>query len=82
MYEFVEISGLLLEVYHLESDAEQPTLVFLHEGLGCIRMWRDFPQAVAEATGCNLLVYSRGRDMAGRPLPRCRAPSAICMRRR
>lgn len=36
-----------------------PTLVFLHEGLGSIRQWRDFPQNVARATGCRALVYDR-----------------------
>ena len=36
-----------------------PTLVFLHEGLGSIRQWRDFPQRVAAATGCRALVYDR-----------------------
>ena len=36
-----------------------PTLVFLHEGLGCVAMWRDFPERVTEATGCGALVYSR-----------------------
>src|SRR5689334_7186376 len=37
----------------------KPTLVFLHEGLGSIRQWRDFPQQVAAATGCRALVYDR-----------------------
>ncbi len=36
-----------------------PTIVFLHEGLGCLTMWRDFPDRVASATGCGALVYSR-----------------------
>lgn len=36
-----------------------PTLVFLHEGLGSIRQWRDFPAKVVEATGCRALVYDR-----------------------
>ncbi|MEX0730222.1 MAG: alpha/beta hydrolase [Aquisalimonadaceae bacterium] len=36
-----------------------PTLVFLHEGLGCAALWRDFPRRVVEATGCGALVYSR-----------------------
>jgi len=36
-----------------------PVLVFLHEGLGSIRQWRDFPQKVAAATGCRALVYDR-----------------------
>lgn len=40
------------------SDAA-PTLVFLHEGLGCVAMWRDFPARLAEQTGLGALVYSR-----------------------
>lgn len=35
------------------------TLVFLHEGLGSVSMWRDFPERVAASTGCAALVYSR-----------------------
>ena len=37
----------------------RPDIVFLHEGLGSLAMWKDFPQAVANATGCRALVYSR-----------------------
>ncbi len=37
----------------------RPTLLFLHEGLGCIELWRDFPQALALATGCDALIYER-----------------------
>lgn len=36
-----------------------PVLVFLHEGLGCVALWKDFPDRVAEATGLPALVYSR-----------------------
>ncbi|HEX5870767.1 MAG TPA: alpha/beta hydrolase, partial [Longimicrobium sp.] len=38
---------------------EAPTIVFLHEGLGSVSTWRDFPDALAAATGCGALVYSR-----------------------
>ena len=38
---------------------EAPSIVFLHEGLGCVAMWRDFPDRLASATGCGALVYSR-----------------------
>lgn len=38
---------------------EVPTIVMLHEGLGCIALWRDFPQALAAATGWGVLAYSR-----------------------
>lgn len=37
----------------------EPTLVFLHEGLGSILQWRDFPAQVARAAGCRALVYDR-----------------------
>ncbi|CAG4884745.1 Lactonase [Georgfuchsia toluolica] len=36
-----------------------PSMVFLHEGLGSVAMWQDFPQRVADATGCEAVVYSR-----------------------
>ena len=38
---------------------DRPTLVFLHEGLGCIELWRDFPETLCQATGCPGLVYDR-----------------------
>jgi len=41
------------------AGAASPTLVFLHEGLGSIRQWRDFPQKVVRATGYRALVYDR-----------------------
>jgi pimeloyl-ACP methyl ester carboxylesterase len=37
----------------------KPVLVFLHEGLGSIRQWRDFPAKLAAASGCPALVYDR-----------------------
>ena len=42
-----------------EPGPEKPVLVFLHEGLGSIRQWRDFPSKVAQATGWPALVYDR-----------------------
>ena len=36
-----------------------PTLVLLHEGLGCVGLWGDFPDKLQEATGCGVFVYSR-----------------------
>lgn len=41
------------------SSSAPPTLVFLHEGLGSVAMWKDFPAAVAAATGCEAIVFSR-----------------------
>jgi len=36
-----------------------PTLVLLHEGLGCVGLWGDFPEKLSQATGCGVFVYSR-----------------------
>jgi pimeloyl-ACP methyl ester carboxylesterase len=56
----VRVGGHQLEyTWHGPRPNDAPTLVFLHEGLGCVSMWRDFPARVAEATGCGALVYSR-----------------------
>lgn len=41
------------------SGQERPVIVLLHEALGCIAMWKSFPQQLAEATGLNVLVYER-----------------------
>ncbi len=52
--------GRRLEFYRLAPrDPAAPTIVMLHEGLGCMASWKDFPQALAERTGCGVLVYSR-----------------------
>lgn len=48
--------------------ADAPLLVFLHEGLGSVAMWKDFPQRLCEAAGCRGLVYSR--PGYGRSTPR------------
>src|SRR5438105_11343425 len=36
-----------------------PTIVMLHEGLGCVGLWGDFPDRLAAATGAGVFVYSR-----------------------
>jgi len=43
----------------IAGQADKPMLVFLHEGLGCIAMWKDFPQRLCSATGYPGLVYDR-----------------------
>jgi len=67
-------SGVIVRGKRLEASwlgpgpAEAPTLVFLHDGLGCVSLWRDFPKRLAAATGCGAFVYSRlghGRSDSG-----------------
>jgi pimeloyl-ACP methyl ester carboxylesterase len=54
------VDGVRLEaVWHGPPPGEATTLVFLHEGLGCVSMWQDVPERLARATGCGALVYSR-----------------------
>lgn len=57
---FAAAAGRRIEVEWVGEPArDQPVLVFLHEGLGSIRQWRDFPLQVVESTGCRALVYNR-----------------------
>jgi pimeloyl-ACP methyl ester carboxylesterase len=59
---FLQAGGHRLEYARLNASRPRPgapALVFLHEGLGSVAMWRDFPRQVADATGCEALVYSR-----------------------
>jgi pimeloyl-ACP methyl ester carboxylesterase len=55
----LKAAGRTLGYEWLGEQRGQPVLVFLHEGLGSIRQWRDFPAQVARATGCRVLVYDR-----------------------
>jgi pimeloyl-ACP methyl ester carboxylesterase len=57
---FLDISGARLEfAAHGPAPQAAPTVVLLHEGLGCVSLWRDFPHKLAAATGCGVLAYSR-----------------------
>jgi len=40
-------------------DGDKPVLVFLHEGLGCVALWRDFPDVLCRELGLRGFVYSR-----------------------
>jgi pimeloyl-ACP methyl ester carboxylesterase len=60
MEDQVTAGGHRLETLTIPAgDPAAPTLVLLHEGLGSISMWRDFPQALAACTGCAVVAYSR-----------------------
>ena len=72
--EFIEISGKKLECrWFGPQPDEAPTIVALHEGLGCVSLWRDFPDKLSKAAGMGVFVYSRagyGRsDPADLPRP-------------
>ncbi len=69
---FVEVDwhGRRVRLEHLwiEGPARAPLLIFLHEGLGSVAMWKDFPQQLCAAAACRGLVYSR--PGYGRSTPR------------
>jgi pimeloyl-ACP methyl ester carboxylesterase len=57
---FLHIDGSDLEYRMIgPSPAEAPTIVMLHEGLGSVALWGDFPDRLQEATGAGVFVYSR-----------------------
>src|SRR5262249_56035387 len=57
---FATVDGQRLEIERIGvTRARAPTLVFLHEGLGSVALWRDFPAKLAARTGAAVLIYSR-----------------------
>lgn len=58
-FNFPTVNGKRLEALLYQPVGANTTVVMLHEGLGSVAMWKDFPERVAEATGCRVLVYSR-----------------------
>ena len=64
------VNGLRLEYRDFPAAGEGlPTLLLLHEGLGCVAMWRDFPAQLATATGCRVVVWSRPGYGGSQPYP-------------
>ena len=57
---FLGIGGARLEYKWLApQSADAPTIVMLHEGLGSVGLWGDFPEQIQQATGAGVFVYSR-----------------------
>jgi pimeloyl-ACP methyl ester carboxylesterase len=73
----ISIQGIGLETLSIAAPAggKGPTLVFLHEGLGSVRMWRDWPALLCAQLGCAGLVYSRQGYGQSDPVPDVRGPS-------
>ena len=56
----LNVQGHNLEVQRIAArETGRPEIVFLHEGLGSVSHWKDFPARVAAATQCGVTVYSR-----------------------
>jgi len=57
----IQAAGWRIRIHHLTPALQSPKapLVFLHEGLGCIEMWRDFPERLCALTGRAGLLFDR-----------------------
>lgn len=58
-----------LAIHRTNEYPGRPVIVFLHDSLGCIELWRYFPQKLAEATQCNLYIYDRLGYGKSAPMP-------------
>lgn len=72
---FLTIDDSNLEYRMLGPSPEAaPTIVMLHEGLGCVGLWGDFPDKVQAATGAGVFAYSRAGYGASSPVKLPRQP--------
>ncbi|QBA22696.1 alpha/beta hydrolase [Chryseobacterium indologenes] len=55
----IDVKGQKLYIEHNNQLRDRPTIVFLHDSLGSVQLWRDFPAKLAEITQCNTLAYDR-----------------------
>jgi pimeloyl-ACP methyl ester carboxylesterase len=64
----IYVDGLRVEVADLPGEPGRRAMVLLHEGLGSIAAWRDFPERLADATRRRVVAYSRfGHGRSERP---------------
>jgi pimeloyl-ACP methyl ester carboxylesterase len=77
--ESIRIDGVALEVRRLEGGAGGglAPIVFLHEGLGSVAMWREWPAQVCAAAGRDGLVYSRRGYGNSEPVPEVRGAGRL-----
>lgn len=61
MTDYLKLDSKKIEIQWLRQGQKNhcPTLIFLHEGLGCADMWKDFPKKLSRDTGCPSLIFSR-----------------------
>lgn len=58
MTNITQLQNNIAYEYH-EINTQKETIVFLHDSLGCMTLWRDFPKHLGEKTNCNVLMYDR-----------------------
>lgn len=67
--QFYTIQGHRLYTEMFLSDPTLPTIVFLHDSLGCVATWRDFPYRFSENYPCNIFIYDRTGYGHSSPMP-------------
>jgi pimeloyl-ACP methyl ester carboxylesterase len=69
------VGGRRIEAVELPGDANRRALVLLHEGLGSVALWRDFPAALKAATGRRVIAFSRFGHGRSEPPAQPRTPA-------
>ena len=59
--EKIAVASAVLQVkkWSVDASSDKPTIVFLHDALGSIAQWRDFPESLAAFCGLNCMAYDR-----------------------
>ncbi|MBP1165333.1 pimeloyl-ACP methyl ester carboxylesterase [Chryseobacterium sp. PvR013] len=65
----IDVKGKKLYIEHYNPFEGRPTIIFLHDSLGSVQLWRDFPAKLSEAAQCNTLAYDRLGYGKSYPMP-------------
>lgn len=55
----IDINGTEIYIEYNHRFEDRPFIVFLHDSLGCVQLWRDLPAQLSQAAECNFMVYDR-----------------------
>ena len=75
--DLIDVNGVRLEVERIDGPAQRAPVVFLHEGLGSVAMWRDWPARACAAFGRAGVVYSRRGYGNSDPIPDVRGSGRL-----
>lgn len=75
--DLIDVNGVRLEAERIAGPADRAPVVFLHEGLGSVAMWRDWPAQACAAFGRAGVVYSRRGYGNSDPIPDVRGSGRL-----
>ncbi len=55
----IEIENIKIRIFRKDNYPGKPVIIFLHESLGCIELWKSFPEKLGKASECSILIYDR-----------------------